>query len=142
KLPKLLDIVHSEIQKTKRQFILTGSSSRKLKQQGANLLAGRAWLYHLFPFTSGELGNDFDLKKGLQWGSLPDAILAENELASREFLNAYVATYLEKEIQQEQWVRNLAPFRRFLSIASQMNGKIINHSRIAKEVGVNDVTVA
>lgn len=142
KMPKLLDIVHSEIQKKKRQFVLTGSSSRKLKQQGANLLAGRAWVYHLYPFTTQELENQFDLKQVLQWGSLPDAILADSSLAAREFLNAYVGTYLQKEIQQEQWVRNLEPFRRFLAIASQMNGKIINHSKIAQEIGINDVTVA
>ncbi|MGK5083337.1 AAA family ATPase [Bdellovibrionota bacterium FG-1] len=61
KFPRLLDVVHSQIQKTKRQFILTGSSSRKLKQEGANLLAGRAWVYNLYPFTSTELGDQFNL---------------------------------------------------------------------------------
>lgn len=142
KLPKLLDVIHSEIQKTKRQFILTGSSSRKLKQTGANLLAGRAWVYHLFPFNALEMGEKFDLKHCLQFGGLPDAALAEDDLAAREYLSAYAVTYLEKEIQQEQWVRNLEPFRKFLSVAAQMNGKILNLSRIASEIGINDVTVA
>ena len=142
KYPRLLDVVHQQIQQKKRQFILTGSSSRRLKQTGVNLLAGRAWTYHLYPFTSEELGDRFDLKKALQWGGLPEASLAEDPLSAREFLNAYVGTYLEKEIQQEQWVRNLEPFRKFLAIAAQMNGKIINKSSIAREVRIDDVTVA
>lgn len=143
KFPRLLDIVHSQIQKKKRQFVLTGSSSRRLKQKGTNLLAGRAWVYHLYPFSSLELlSSGFDLKRVLQWGGLPDSILAEDLNSSKEYLNAYVATYLQKEIQEEQWVRNLAPFRKFLAVASQMNGQIVNKSKIAKEIGVDDVTVA
>ena len=142
KLPQLLDIIHSQIQKKKRQFILTGSSSRKLKQKGTNLLAGRAWIYNLYPFSSFEMGKKFNLKKALEWGSLPEAILAKDKMSAREYLNAYVGTYLEKEIQQEQWVKKLQPFRRFLSVAAQMNGKIINKSKIARDIGVDDVTVA
>ncbi len=142
KFPRLLDVVHSQIQKRKRQFVLTGSSSRRLKQQGTNLLAGRAWVYHLYPFTSFELKNQFELKRVLEWGALPEAILAPSEIESREYLNAYVGTYLQKEIQQEQWVRKLEPFRRFLAVAAQMNGKVVNKSKIASEVGVDDVTVA
>lgn len=142
KFPRLLDVVHQQIQKTKRQFIMTGSSARKLKQAGTNLLAGRAWLYNLYPFTSKELVSDFDLKRALERGTLPEAYLAPSAMDTREYLKSYVATYLEKEIQQEQWVRNLEPFRRFLAVAAQMNGKILNRSTIAREVGVNDVTVA
>ncbi len=142
KFPRLLDVVHAQIQKRKRQFVLTGSSSRRLKQQGTNLLAGRAWIYNLFPFTTFEMGDRFDLKTVLERGGLPDAFLADSALDAREYLNAYVGTYLQKEIQQEQWVRNLEPFRRFLAVAAQMNGKIINKSQIAREVGVHDVTVA
>lgn len=142
KFPKLLDVVQRQIQKRKRQFILTGSSSRRLKQQGVNLLAGRAWTYHLYPFTSSELGSLFQLKSALEWGTLPEVSMTEDALSKRELLNAYVGTYLEKEIQQEQWVRNLEPFRKFLAIAAQMNGKIVNKSKIASETGVDDVTVA
>ncbi len=142
RMPRLLDVVHSEIHQKKRQFILTGSSSRRLKQSGTNLLAGRAWVYNLYPLTSLELGDSFDLSKALQWGSLPEAYLAPSEEHAREYLMAYVNTYLEKEIQQEQWVRKLAPFRKFLAIAAQMNGCIMNKSSIAKDVGVDDVTVA
>jgi predicted AAA+ superfamily ATPase len=142
KLPILLDVVHSQIQKRKRQFVLTGSSSRRLKQKGTNLLAGRAWIYNLYPFTAAELGDDFDLRRCLERGALPDAYLACDAQAAYEYLNAYVGTYLQKEIQEERWVRNISPFRKFLSISSQMNGKIVNKSRIASEAGVDDVTVA
>ncbi len=142
RIPALLDIVHSQIQKKKRQFILTGSSARRLKQKGTNLLAGRAWTYSLFPFTTQELGDSFELTKALMRGSLPDSWLAEDDESHREYLNAYIGTYLQKEIQQERWVRNLPPFRKFLAVAAQMNGKIVNKSMIGREIGVDDVTVA
>jgi predicted AAA+ superfamily ATPase len=145
KIPRLLDIVHANIQRYKRQFILTGSSSRRLKQQGTNLLAGRAWVYQLYPFSTGEIlsGNpEYSLKRMLEFGGLPEATLFQSESEVREYLSAYAGTYLEKEIQQEQWVRDLAPFRRFLSVAAQMNGKILNKTNIAREVGVHDVTVS
>jgi predicted AAA+ superfamily ATPase len=142
RLPYLLDIAHSQIQKRKRQFILTGSSSRKLKQKGTNLLAGRAWVYNLYPLTVFELGETFNLKKYLEFGGLPEAYLAKNDSDAKEYLSAYVGTYLQKEIQEERWVRNMAPFRKFLAIAAQMNSKIVNKSKLAREVGIDDVTVA
>jgi predicted AAA+ superfamily ATPase len=142
RIPRLLDIVHSQIQKYKRQFIMTGSSSRRLKQAGVNLRAGRAWVYELFPFSTAELKNDFNLKKALEWGGLPEAYLAKDKLSAREFLNSYACTYLQKEIQQEQWVRNMEPFRKFFAVAAQMNGKIVNKTKLANEIGVNDNTIA
>ncbi len=142
KIPQLLDTAHRQIQKTKRQFIFTGSSSRRLKQKGVNLLGGRAWVYHLYPFTRKELGQHFDLQHVLERGSFPEAVLAKNKEPAQEYLRAYVGTYLQKEIQQEQWVRKLKPFRKFLSIAGQMNGKIINKSKIGRDIGTDDVTVA
>jgi predicted AAA+ superfamily ATPase len=141
KFPKILNVAHRQIQERKRQFILTGSSSRKLKQAGSNLLAGRAWLYHLYPLTTFEMGDAFDLKKALEFGGLPDAFLAD-DLSAREYLNSYVATYLQKEIQQEQWVKNLEPFRKFLAVAAQMNGKIVNKAALAKQAGVDPTTVS
>ncbi len=141
KLPKVLNIAHLQIQERKRQFILTGSSSRKLKQAGSNLLAGRAWVYRLYPLSSLEMGDKFDLKKVLEFGGLPEAFLASGSDA-KEYLNSYVATYLQKEIQQEQWVKNLEPFRKFLAVAAQMNGKILNKASIAKQVGVDPSTVS
>jgi predicted AAA+ superfamily ATPase len=142
KLPDLLDVAHSQIQKQKRQFVLTGSSSRRLKQSGTNLLAGRAWVYHLFPFSTAELGSTFNLKKCLELGGLPEAYLSTDAASAREYLSAYVGTYLQKEIQEERWVRNISPFRKFLAIAAQMNGKIVNKSALALEIGIDDVSVA
>lgn len=142
KLPRILDRVHYHIEKHKRQFILTGSSARRLKQQGVNLLAGRALEYHLYPLSYLELKKNFDLQKMLEWGGLPRAYLAQSTEEAREFLMTYAKIYLEKEIQQEQWVRKIEPFRKFLPIAAQMNGEIINRARIARDVGVDSNTVA
>ncbi len=142
RIPELLNVVHSQIQKRKRQFVLTGSSSRRLKQRGTNLLAGRAWVFDLYPFGSLELGGEFDLRRSLEWGGLPEAYFAQSEGELKEYLTAYTSTYLQKEIQEERWVRNIVPFRKFLSVAAQMNGKIINKSAISKDIGVDDVTVA
>lgn len=142
KIPRLLDSVHQLIESHKLQFVLTGSSARRLKQKGTNLLAGRALVYEMFPLTAHELGDKFDLDLALNRGTLPASYLAESDEASMEYLRAYALTYLEKEIQQEQWVRKLDPFRRFLPICAQMNGQIINKANIARDVGVDDMTIA
>lgn len=143
KVPKLLDVVHRLIENksVKQKFILTGSSARKLKQGGANLLAGRAFVYHLFPLSFLELNKQFDIDEALHWGTLPKIFQMEQDLDRRHFLNAYAHTYLKEEIWAEQIIKNLDPFRLFLEAAAQSNGKIINYSNIAKDVGVNDKTV-
>lgn len=141
KIPKLLDVVHSLIEKKKIKFALTGSSARKLKRGGANLLAGRAVVFHLFPLTFIELNNQFQLNQALTWGTLPKLL----ELASKEemarFLKSYVQTYIKEELVVEQLIRNLDPFRLFLPIAAQMNGQIINYSNISKDTGVDYKTI-
>lgn len=141
KVPKLLDIIHQQMVRNGRTFVLTGSSARRLKQSGVNLLAGRALVYHLHPFSSAEIKDVFDLSRVLARGLLPASYLAPSDEASREYLKAYVFTYLEKEIQQEQWVRKLDPFRRFLEVAGQSSGMVINRSKIARDIGVDDMTV-
>lgn len=142
KAPKILDIVHLEIEKNVGlQFILTGSSARKLKRGCADLLAGRAFTYNLFPFTTSELGDKFDLKDVLENGSLPKLLEYGTKGEKNEFLRSYVKTYLREEIQIEQLVRKLNPFRDFLEIAAQSNGKIVNYAKIARDVGVDDKTV-
>lgn len=143
KVPELLDVVHRLIANEECHlcFVMTGSSARKLKKGGANLLAGRAYVYHLYPLTHKELGDDFNLQQVLQWGSLPDVIHSENDEDRSEFLHAYAHTYLKEEIWDEQVVKNLDPFRRFLEVAAQCNGKIINYSNIARDVGVSDKTI-
>jgi len=141
KVPKLLDIVHYLIESTPKKFVLTGSSARKLKYGGANLLAGRAFVYHLHPFSLQELGAQFSLEETLQWGTLPRIQALSTTLEKQQFLQAYAHTYLKEEIWAEQFIRDLDPFRYFLEVAAQMNGKIINFEKISRDVGVDDKTV-
>lgn len=141
KVPKLLDIVHHLIESTDKYFILTGSSARKLKRGGANMLAGRAFVYYLHSLSVLELEEGFVLDERLQWGMLPKIIEYRQDNLKRKYLQAYAHTYLKEEIWEEQLVRKLDPFRRFLEVAAQMNGKIINYSKIAADVGVDHKTV-
>lgn len=141
KAPRLLDIVQMLMSETDKTFIMTGSSARKLKHGGANLLAGRAFVYHLFPLTVSELKEEFILEEAIRWGTLPEIYQCDNDSEKKEFLNAYAHTYLKEEIIAEQVVRNLNPFRKFLEVAAQSNGKIINFSNISRDVGVDDKTI-
>jgi uncharacterized protein len=143
KVPKLLDFVHHMIEtaKNKRRFILTGSSARKLKRGKANLLAGRAVTKNLFPLTQLELADAFDLDSALAWGTLPKIFSLKNDEERMEFLQTYALTYLKEEIQLEQLVRNLDPFRRFLEVAAQSDGKVVNYLNIARDTGTDSKTV-
>lgn len=143
KLPKLLDVVHLliESKKSAKLFILTGSSARKLKAGGVNLLAGRALVYHLYPFSYLELGAEFELTHALSWGLLPRIFSLNSNSVREKFLQTYARVYLKEEIWAEQLVRKLEPFRRFLEVAAQANGKIINYSNISKDVGADDKTI-
>jgi len=141
KNPKLLDVVHDLMGETQKCFIMTGSSARKLKQGGANLLAGRAFVYHMFPLTHIELGDTFNLDHALHWGSLPKIFSLNTDEMKKEFLFAYAHTYLKEEIWNEHFIRDLDPFRRFLEVVAQCNGKLINFSNIARDVGVSDKTI-
>lgn len=141
KLPSLLDLVHELIETTDKQFILTGSSARKLKHGGANLLAGRAFVYHLSSFTDIEIPHSEELMHHLQWGTLPKIFDYSTAKKKALYLEAYTNTYLKEEIWAEQFIRELAPFRRFLEVAAQSNGKLINFSNIARDVGVSDQTI-
>lgn len=141
KIPKLLDEVHRLIEESDKIFILTGSSARKLKHGGANLLAGRAFVYHLYSLSCFELDHQFDLTQALHFGTLPKIFSLHDSEERSEFLRSYSDTYLKEEIVSEQVVRKLPPFRRFLEVAAQCNGKIINYSNIARDVGVDDKTI-
>ena len=143
KVPKLLDIIHLLIESRKSQkiFILTGSSARKLKISGVNLLAGRAFVYYLYPLSFLEIGESFQLEGALQWGLLPKIISLKTEHEKIKFLQAYTLTYLKEEVWAEQLVRKIDPFRKFLEVAAQSNGKILNYNKIARQVGADDKTV-
>ena len=142
KNPHLLNIVHQLIESSKIKFILSGSSARKLRRGGVNLLAGRAFVFYLYPFTSVEWPlNPLNLTKVLQWGLLPKLLHLKKDEDKKEYLKSYALTYLKEEIQIEQIVRKIHPFRRFLEVAAQMNGRIINFSKIARDIGVDTTTV-
>lgn len=141
KIPKLLDIVHLLIETTHKKFILTGSSAKKLRHGGANLLAGRALIFNLYPLTYIEVGREFNLVQALQYGMLPKLFEFTTDLEKQLFLETYVNLYLKEEVWAEKYVRDLAPFRHFLEVAAQCNGKKINISNIAKDVGVTSYTV-
>lgn len=141
KIPKLLDVVHLLIESTDKKFVLTGSSARKLKRGGANLLAGRAFVYNLFPFSFIEIQKDFALIKQMRFGSLPQIVNLNEEKDLTTYLISYANTYLKEEILEEQIVKNLVPFRRFLEVAAQSNGKIINYSKIARDTGTTDLNI-
>ncbi len=141
KLPKLLNIVHKEIEESRFRFAMTGSSARKIKRGAANLLAGRAFMNYLFPLTHVELGNQFNLKETLEFGTLPKITQLKTIEEKRSFLRTYSLVYLKEEIRAEQIVRKLDPFRQFLEIAAQTNGEIINYTNIARDVNVDTKTV-
>lgn len=139
KVPEILNEVHRLIESRKLRFILTGSSARKLKAQGVNLLAGRALTYHMHPLTCVELGAQFNLVTSLQFGQLPMAVTS-NETA--KYLASYVATYLKEEVLQEGITRNIALFARFLETASFSQGEVLNYTAISREIASNRHTVA
>lgn len=141
KNPRLLDTVHRLIEGTGIKFALTGSSARKLKRGAANLLAGRAFVNYLLPLTSHEMGEVFDLTQALHWGTLPRVVQFASESDKKDYLKAYALTYLKEEIWAEHLIRGLEPFRRFLPVAAQSNGQILNYSSIARDVGVDYKTV-
>jgi predicted AAA+ superfamily ATPase len=134
RVPELLQEVHRLIENRKLKFILTGSSARKIRRKGVNLLAGRALTYRFYPLTAAEIGNDFRLKHAVQYGGLPTAW---NENQPEKYLESYVATYLREEIQQEGLTRNLAAFSRFLEVASFSQGQVLNISEVARECNIH-----
>jgi predicted AAA+ superfamily ATPase len=131
KIPQLLGLVHSLIEQRKKwQFILTGSSARKLKRTGVDLLAGRALLCHLHPFMAAELGRRFSLDVALSVGSLP--IVIDSDSPER-VLQTYAALYLREEVQMEGLVRNIGNFSRFLETVSFSHASLLNVANIARE---------
>jgi len=139
KIPELLDEVHRLIEAKGWRFALCGSSARKLRRGGVNLLGGRAVTRYLDAFSYKELKIAFDSKFSLQWGFLPYVQLDRENAA--DILNAYVNTYIKEEIKEEGIVRRLPPFLRFLNIAGQLNGQLINRHNISREAAVPRSTV-
>ena len=146
RVPKVLNEVHrlmeSKDYSDKITFAITGSSARKLKRRGANMLGGRAIVKRLYPFTHVELGKDFNLERVLNWGSLPKVYTANDDALRAELLRSYVTTYISEEIREEQVVRQIDPFLRFLEVVGQSNAEIINNALIGRDCQVEPKTVA
>ncbi|MBM4222947.1 MAG: ATP-binding protein [Gammaproteobacteria bacterium] len=133
RLPWILNDVHSLIEEDGYRFLLTGSSGKKLKKAGTNLLAGRARVAQLHPLTFHELGDRFNIEHYLNYGGLPQIYLSDDP---QEQLYTYVDLYLREEIQAEAFVRKLNSFLKFLEIAALTNGQILNFSKIASDIGL------
>jgi predicted AAA+ superfamily ATPase len=132
--PGILDVVHQLIERDKSlRFILTGSSSRKLKRAGIDLLAGRALLKTMPPFVAKELGNSFDLSDALEFGMVP---LVYDSKDRYNTLRTYVALYIKEEVQAEGLVRNIGGFSRFVEAAAFSHGTVLNIANIARECQV------
>ncbi len=140
RLPSLLNDVQHLMLQSPCQFILTGSSARKLKRGGANLLAGRAVERFLHPLTYAEVKNSFNLEEVLLFGSLPP-IWGESQERKRDILSTYVHVYLRQEIQSEGIVRNVGSFSRFLDLAASQFGEIVSYSTIGRECHLSPITV-
>jgi predicted AAA+ superfamily ATPase len=134
RVPELLNEVHRLIENRKLSFVMTGSSARKLREKGTNLLAGRALTRRMHPLTVGELGSDFSLDHSLRYGHLPMVYREKDPL---DYLYSYVHTYMQQEVQQEGLTRNLQSFARFLETASFSQAAVLNISQVARECDVH-----
>ena len=143
KVPRLLDVIHQYIQKNGNRFffILTGSSAKKLKAGGADLLAGRAFLYNMFPLTYSELGESFNISTYLHYGGLPGVYHLQENADKERYLKSYGLMYLKEEVWNEHLIRKLNPFRSFLELASMANGEIINYKKISSQIKIDAKTV-
>ena len=138
KVPALLDEVHRLMETRGLRFVLSGSSARKLRRSGVNLLAGRAVTTSMFPLVSAELSFEIDPERALRFGMLPMAVTADTPL---DYLRTYAETYLVQEIQAEALTRNLGAFARFLEVAARQNSQVTNAANIARDAGINRRTV-
>lgn len=144
RVPALLDFVQKGIEELDIQFILSGSSARKLKRGGANLLGGRALDLKLHPLTAQEIGGKFNMPQALQFGTLPkisQLVLANDTESARRMLQSYYTTYIKEEIQAEALTRNVGAFQRFINVAAQDNGQVIEFSNVSRECAVPASTV-
>ncbi len=139
KIPSILSEVHNLIEEQRGlKFILTGSSSRKLKREGVDLLAGRALLKSMPPFFAGELGSEFNLALALEIGMVP--IVVESK-TPKEVLKAYAGLYLKEEVYMESLVRNIEDFARFLEVISYSHASQLNLSNIGRECQISRKTI-
>lgn len=139
KIPELLEEVHHIYEEKKINFVLSGSSPRKLKRLHANLLAARAINLRMFPFVHNEIKNEIPIEDRILYGTLPVVVDADDY--RKETLETYVENYLQQELMEERVVRRIDSFLRFLNVAGQLNGQILNVKNISRECSVPRTTV-
>jgi predicted AAA+ superfamily ATPase len=142
RLPSLLNTIQAIIDDTKRsarpiRFLLTGSSARKLKRGQANLLPGRVFLYLLGPLTAAEIGREFDVRRAMEVGTLPEPYLDDDRQAAEKLLTSYAGAYLREEVQAEAVSRNIEGFSRFLTVAAAASGRSLDFSKLALRAHVS-----
>ncbi len=138
RLPILLNEVHALIESKGVHFLLTGSSARKFRRTGVNLLGGRARVRHLHPLSFCELGKQFNLERAINYGLLPSIYFSD---APEEDLASYIGLYLKEEIAAEGLVRNIPAFSRFLEVAAWCNARLMNYTKIANDAQVARSTI-
>ena len=138
RVPELLNEVHRLIESRRLRFVLSGSSARKLRRRGVNLLAGRAVTTTMFPLVSAEVDFELDLDRAFSQGTLPMALAGGSP---RDYLRTYAQTYLAQEVQAEALTRNVGAFARFLEIAARQNAQATNAASIARDAGIDRRTV-
>lgn len=144
RVPVLLDYVQKGIEEKQLVFVLSGSSARKLKRGGANLLGGRAKDLKLHPLTRTELGTHFSIQQACHYGTLPKTaqlLVSHDTEEARSFLRSYVTTYIKEEIQAEALTRHVGAFQRFLHVAAQGNAQVVEFANISRECSVPASTV-
>jgi len=138
KVPALLDEIHRLIETCHLNFVLSGSSARKLRRGGTNLLAGRAVVTNLYPLVSAEMSFEHPVGNALVHGAMPLAVTGSDPVA---YLRAFADTYLQEEVRSEALTRSIGAFSRFLEIAARQNGQVTNVSGIARDAAVSRQTV-
>ena len=138
KVPALLDQAQRLMEECGIRLVLSGSSARKLKRSGVNLLAGRARVTHMHPLVYGELGEHLDVDQRILYGGLPLAVTSDDP---PDYLHSYTETYIREEIQAEALTRNIGNFSRFLEIAARQNGQLTNATSIGRDAQVSRQTV-
>ncbi len=142
RLPTLLNTIQALIDDAKRsgvplKFFLTGSSARKLRRGQANLLPGRILLYEMGPLTTAELGSDFNVRRALELGTLPEPYLEPDRATAEKQLESYAGVYLKEEVQAEALSRNIEGFSRFLTVAAASSGRILDLSKLSQRARVS-----
>jgi predicted AAA+ superfamily ATPase len=142
RLPSLLNTVQAVLDEAKAKgrrlkFFLTGSSARKLRRGQANLLPGRVLSYRLGTLSAAEIGPKFDARRAMELGTLPEPYLEPQRATAEKLLSSYAGTYMREEVQAEALSRSLEGFSRFLAIAAECSGQLLDFSKLSRQARIS-----